>query len=159
MQAFLSDLSAGEMRKISLALHPDRWAAFAQNHQLNWQLVPFRVGGAPQVPNVSGFYCFVVMNPAVQLPLVLYPLYAGETDNLRRRYRDYLREKDKDSGRVHVRKFLSVFWNEIVFAYAPLNAVADDRRVIEKQLNDALMPPYSIKDFSAQVKAARGAWQ
>lgn len=147
------------MRRITLALHPDRWTAFSQAYQLAWQIVPFRVGGAAQVPQTAGFYCFIVNNGAAQLPLVLYPLYAGETGNLRQRYRDYLIEKDKDGGRVHVRKFLNVFWGEVAFAFAPHDVDAAARRNIEKQLNDALMPPYSIKDFTAEVKAAKGAWQ
>jgi hypothetical protein len=33
------------------------------------------------------------------------------------------------------------------------------RRRVERKLNDALMPTYSQKDFSADVKAKKGAWQ
>jgi hypothetical protein len=159
VQAFLDELSAGERRVIRTAVHPERWTAFSQNYQLVWQIVPFGRNGASQVPEVPGFYCFIVANGAAQLPLVLYPLYAGETGNLRQRYRNYLRDKDRKGARIHVRKFLNVFWGEATFAFATHDVDRRARLTIEKQLNDALMPPYSIKDFSAEVKAARGAWQ
>jgi hypothetical protein len=148
-----------EMRIIKCAPHPQRWLKFAGDHALAWQTVPFRTGGSLAVPAHGGFYCFVVGNSAVQLPLVLFPLYAGETDNLRRRYRDYLREKDAAAGRWHVRKFLKVFWGEVAFAFAPLDVDLAERRRIELELNDALLPPYSKRDFSAKVKKKKGAWQ
>lgn len=159
MQAFLDELSAGERRIIRVALHPDRWTTFAAKYALTWQIVPFKTGGSNQVPAESGFYCFVVANVAMELPLVLYPLYAGETGDLRRRYKDYLRERNSHRGRDHVRKFLNVFWGEVSFAFAPLDSDAAVRRLVERDLNDALMPSFSIKDFSARVKARRGAWQ
>ena len=159
MDAFLNEQMKDEMRIINCAPHPKRWAKFAKTHALAWNLAVFRVGGAQAVPKGPGFYCFVVANPAGQLPLVLYPLYAGETNDLRRRYREYIREKNSPTGRVTVRKFLKVFWGGITFAYAPMNIDGAARRTIEKQLNDALMPPYSQKDFSAEVKAKKVAWQ
>jgi len=159
VDAFLDEQMKDEMRIIKCAPHPKRWAQFASSHELAWQFAEFRTGGANEVPKESGFYCFVVANPATQLPLVLFPLYAGESSDLRRRYRDYLTEKDSPTGRVHVRKFLSVFWGEVAFAYAPKDLGTAERRALEKQLNDALMPPYSLKDFSAEPKARRAAWQ
>jgi hypothetical protein len=47
----------------------------------------------------------------------------------------------------------------MAFAYAPMDIDQPARREIERRLNDALMPPYSQKDFSAAVKAKKGAWQ
>nr|NUR36588.1 hypothetical protein [Sphingomonas sp.] len=159
MQAFLEELSEDEMRIIRCAPHPARWSAFAAAHGLNWNIVPFRAGGANAVPAEPGFYCFIVANTAAQLPLVLYPIYAGETGNLRQRYGNYLTDRNSARARRHVRKFLNVFWGEIAFAYATMDIAPPARLVIEKELNDALMPPYSLKDFSAEVKAKRGAWQ
>lgn len=55
----------------------------------------------------------------------MYPLYAGETLSLKERYRDYIVERNTHDGRVHVRKFLNVFWGEVEFAYAELQADKD----------------------------------
>lgn len=138
---------------------PRRWQSFSQAHNLVWDTLPFRRGGGAALPETSGFYCFIVANMLPNLPAVFYPLYAGETDNLRRRYRNYVTEKNSPNGRYHVRKFLHVFAGETVFTFAQYDADKADLRRIEKKLNDALMPPYSHRDYSAEVKAAKGAWQ
>ena len=159
MDAFLENLASGELRLIHCQPYPKRWQNFSQSHRLVWTTIPFRRGGGAALPEISGFYCFVIGNGLPDLPSVLYPLYVGETGNLKQRYGNYVTEKNSAKGRLHVRKFLKVFEGEAAFAYAPYVADKDDRMTIEKKLNDALMPPYSRRDFSADVKAGRGAWQ
>jgi hypothetical protein len=158
VDAFWQQLN-DERRLIHCQPQPRRWQIFSQDHNLAWQTIPFRRGGGAALPEASGFYCFVVANEMPNLPPVYFPLYAGETENLRKRYRNYVTEKNSPTGRFHVRKFLNVFAGEAVFTFAPYPADKADLRRIEKKLNDALMPPYSRKDFSADVKAAKGAWQ
>jgi hypothetical protein len=159
LDAFLADLFADEARIIKCAPHPKRWQDFAGKHQLAWHSCPFKRNGSAAVPAEPGFYCFVVANAAPNLPAVFFPLYAGETENLQRRYGDYIREKSSPKGRVQVRKFLNVFSGEVAFAFAPYASDTATRRSVEKELNDALMPPYSQKDFSAEVKRKKAAWQ
>lgn len=159
MDAFLENIMSDEARIIRCAPHPRRWERFSNRHELAWTSVPFVRGGANIVPDTAGFYCFVVANAIGHLPAVFYPLYAGETEDLRRRYGDYLREKSSSRGRIHVRKFLNVFAGEVAFAFAPYVSEKSARLSVEKELNDALMPPYSKKDFSAEVKGPMGAWQ
>lgn len=158
MDAFYQQL-IDEHRLIRCQPQPRRWGAFSQAHELVWQTIPFRRGGGGALPETSGFYCFIITNTMPNLPLVCFPLYAGETENLRRRYRNYVTEKNSATGRFHIRKFLNVFSGETVFSFAPYEAEKADLMRIEKKLNDALMPPYSRRDYSADVKAARGAWQ
>lgn len=158
VDAFLENLALGHLRLLRCQPQPRRWLSFSQAHNLNWQSIPFRRGGGAGLPEASGFYCFVVANTLPNLPQVLYPLYAGETENLRRRYSNYVTEKNAANGRVHVRKFLKVFSGETVFSFAPYDADKVALQRLEKKLNDALMPPYSRRDFSADVKAERGAW-
>lgn len=110
------------------------------------------------LPQQAGFYCFYVGEPPERLPQVLYPLYAGETGNIRRRYGDYLVEKNDPYGRLTVREMLTVFSGEVAFAYALFAGERAERLQIEKQLNDALMPWYGVKDFSAGVKRGRRPW-
>jgi hypothetical protein len=94
----------------------------------------------------------------VRLPQVLYPLYAGETGNLRRRYREYVLEKNDPDGRLTIREMLHVFTGEVAFGYALFPSERPERLQIEKRLNDALMPWYGVKDFSADVKRGRRPW-
>lgn len=159
MEAFLETVAAEEMRIIRCAPYPSRWEQFSQDHRLSWQVVPFRRGGATAVPEKSGLYCFIVGHSLSGLPQVQYPLYAGETENLRSRYRQYLIERKNERGRKQIRKFLNVFWGEAEFCFAQYDADKARLREIERALNDSLMPPYSVRDFSAEVRASRNAWQ
>lgn len=159
MDAFLENIAGNELRLIKCQPHPRRWLNFSNAHQLDWQFTPFRRGGAAALPSAPGFYCFVLVNGWANLPAVFYPLYAGETLDLRTRYRNYLTEKNSRNGRFHVKKFLKVFSGETQFCFAPYNADKDELRQIEKKLNDALMPPYSRRDFTAEVRAGKEAWQ
>ncbi|NGP16502.1 hypothetical protein [Devosia aurantiaca] len=52
-----------------------------------------------------------------------------------------------------------MFDGEAVFVYAPYSADKVALREVEKKLNDALMPPYSLRDFTVEVKQAKAAWQ
>lgn len=159
MDAFLEAIAADELRIIRCAAYPSRWTKFSQDHGLNWQVVPFQTGGATAVPKNSGLYCFIVGNGLAGLPSVLFPLYAGETEDLRGRYKQYLTERQSERGRTQVRKFLNVFWGEAEFCFAEHAADKPRLREIERALNDSLLPPYSLRDFSAEVKASRNAWQ
>lgn len=158
MNPFLIGLAKNRYRRIICEPHPKRWTKFCNDFHLNWQAVPFRRGGAAVLPQAAGFYCFFVGEPPAHLPRVLFPLYAGETVDLRRRYQDYVREKNNPDGRIPVREMLHVFSGEVGFAYALFAGERPERLAIEKQLNDALMPWYGTKDFSADVKRGRRPW-
>lgn len=163
MDAFLEEQAEHGLRIIRCVPYPTRWEAFANKHALSWSFTEFKKGGAKAVPDAPGFYCFFVGPAPTILPPAGYPLYAGETESLQTRYGSYLKEKNSRTGREHVRKFLKVFEGELKFAFAewPKSSppVTKPRlRAVERELNDALMPFYSHKDYSAGVKAKIGAW-
>jgi len=78
---------------------------------------------------------------------------------LRQRFGEYIREKDSPHGRLQVQRFLRVFEGELAFFCAPWHVKPERLLKTEKLLNDALMPPYSVKDFTATTGAQRRAWQ
>jgi hypothetical protein len=160
MDAFMEDLLTNEARKITCAPYRTRWIQFNSDYQLAWNYGEFNRQSHQSVPDFPGVYCFFVGHPGPSLPPVGYPLYAGQTERtLYIRYGDYLREKDSKFGRAHVRKFLNVFWGEVLFAFAVFSGDRDQVITLERRLNDALMPAYSRNDFSADTKAKRSAWQ
>ena len=70
----------------------------------------------------------------------------------------YFSEKDADNGRIWVRKFLNVFEGELTLGWSEVDTMITDLKALEKDFNDAMMPHYSVKDFSAEVRAGRNAW-
>lgn len=158
MDAFLESIAKDEQRILRCAPHPTRWRDFSRDYSLDWQVAAFKARGSTRLPVGPGLYCFIVACRVAGLPAVMYPLYAGETLSLKERYQEYLVERNAKDGRIHVRKFLNVFWGEVEFAYAELQVDKDGLRAIEQRLNDALMPTYSRRDFSAAVRRQRAAW-
>jgi hypothetical protein len=166
MDAFLA-LDELNRRTLRCAPYPERWKRFANAHSLAWQSITFTKANRRNVPNEPGIYCFVVGHTFISLPPVGYPLYVGVVGTskksrdrtLRERFGEYTREKDNPRGRLHVRNFLRAFDGELTFFCAPWHVKPADLLKTEKLLNDALMPPYSVKDFTATTRAQRNAWQ
>ncbi|WAC59650.1 hypothetical protein [Brevundimonas sp. SL130] len=160
MDAFLQSLAEGEQRLVKCQPMPSRWMAFAAKHPFTWTHVPFSAATGEQVPQEPGFYCFFVGLPPASLPPIGFPLYVGKTERtLRTRFREYVREKDDDEGRVRARKFLKVFEGELYFSFTVFRGTPAEVKAIETELHNALMPAYSDIGYDADVREARQAWQ
>jgi hypothetical protein len=160
MDAFLEELSSHENRRIRTAIHPQLWTSFVVAYDLEWQYLPFNEYSQSGVPALPGVYCFYIGHSYKSLPRVGYVMYHGITvRTLRQRYGEYLREKNDAKGRVSIRKLLKVFEGELEFACASVDTRSVDLTKLELELGGALMPPYSVKDLPAEIKAARNAWQ
>ncbi len=159
MDAFLETLADEAFRRAHFCPRPSQWAAFAARRTLVWTHIPFDAAHRGTVPAEPGVYCFMVGLPPATLPPVGYPLYVGKTDRqLRVRFREYLREKDDPGGRIRIRKLLTVFQGELFFSCAPFVGTKQERKAVEAELHDALMPPYSDIGFSAEVRERRQAF-
>ncbi|MEE9454666.1 MAG: hypothetical protein V3V13_09835 [Paracoccaceae bacterium] len=132
---------------------------------LDWSHVPYGDGQVDDVPDDKrGIYAFSITTDSPVLPPHGYILYIGiaghnSMRSLRSRYKDYLNTK-KVIKRAHINRMI-VTWNDVLrFCFAPINndVSAADLIELEKELNDALMPPFSRGDMSAELKAARRAF-
>lgn len=111
-----------------------------------------------------GIYAFAVSVSNKTLPPNCYVLYigiAGKDSNrsLRERYKDYLNTKTV-LKRAGIAKMIAN-WHEVLrFYYAPVdeNITSEVLKKLEKQLNTALIPPFSINDLEAEVKEKRRAF-
>jgi len=160
MDAFLENLSEGQLRVIKTAIYPQRWQEFEDKYDLDWHYTKFEPGSYTKVATSPGVYCFHIGHAHNNIPPMGQSLYGGiTTRTLRIRCREYLVEKDNDEGRIYVRKFLKVFEGELDFAWAIVDPKVYDLRQLEKDMNGAMMPPYSRKDFDAKVRGERAAWQ
>ncbi len=157
--AFLQQVGLDRLRIVRTQPYPDRWRDFCSQYNLIWDFTPFELARANQVPTSPGVYCFYIGHDLQCLPAFGLSLYGGITvRSLRTRFREYFRERDSERGREWVRQFLLVFDGELSFGWSPVDSTTTDLRTLEKQFNDAMMPHYSVKDFSAGVRAGRHAW-
>ena len=83
---------------------------------------------------------------------------AAKKRTLRLRYGDYLREqKTKKRAGVH---FMLTCWKSCLdFCYAEVPDKRISLKKLEKSLNDAMFPPYSTKDFTANIRDAKKAFK
>lgn len=157
--AFLQQVGLDQLRIVKTQPYPDRWQQFCAMYDLTWNFTPFRRELANQVPRVPGVYCFHIGHELNCLPSFGLSLYGGKADySLRTRFQQYFSERDSENGRLWVRKFLKVFDGELSFGWSPVDIGKFNLRKLEKDFNDAMMPQYSRRDFSAAVLAARNAW-
>jgi hypothetical protein len=127
--------------------------------QLIWYRVPFRAKLLKMVVNRPGVYAFSVLQDGCGLPPHGYVLYVGQTGakkaeplrTLRQRAREYVREK-KTGSRPHIASFLKKWSKCLYFYYAQLDPATVNLLEVEIKLNDALVPPYSVEDFSPTIR-------
>lgn len=135
---------------------------------LNWDSILYNDSAAlNKVPDKRGVYAFAICYPNDVLPQHGYILYigiAGRNSNrpLRDRYQDYLNAK-KILKRTNIAKIIGT-WSEsevLRFYFAPVeDAVSTENlQELEKQLNTALLPPFSEGDLDAETKRKRRAFR
>lgn len=152
MEAFMQDVLLEDARRFTSQPMPLEWEKFAKKHKFKWSQVHFHGDNATKVPTKPGFYCFFIGVAPAALPPIGYPLYVGKTERtLRVRFGDYVREKKKVHGRLHIRRFLHIFENELTFYYTPFSGTKKSILKIESELHDALRPPFCQIGFSAEV--------
>ncbi len=157
----MSHLSRHEQRFI---LSPRRFKGGVPLPPLNWATVNFNAQQIKTVVAQPGMYAFSVVANRLGLPPHGFVLYIGQTGakhdarTLRIRAGEYLKEK-KTGKRRHVWEFLNKWSGHLHFHFAPLDPKTNDLEDVEKNLNDALMPPYSVNDFTLEIKAQKKAWQ
>jgi hypothetical protein len=108
------------------------------------------------IPTTRGVYTFLVQPGIANHPCCSYLLYVGETKNqdFRRRYQQYLREKQAgdESVRPHVTDMLQK-WDGFLWFYYATIARADLIEDVENALLTAYLPPTN-KEFPAKVGRA-----
>ena len=152
--------------KFSVSLSPTRMKAAEQSiRSLVWNSISYGKAEIDKVPkDKRGIYAFAICQQSVVLPPHGYILYIGIAGRdsqrpLRERYRDYLNpSKVRKRDRI---AFMIGTWHEVLrFFFAPVGeeVSSDELLALEEQLNDALMPPFSEGDFSANVRQMKRAF-
>lgn len=148
----------------TFVLHPEQLKTFSISYQLQWQCVPFDEKNIEKVIQKRGVYAISVRHNDTRLPPHDYVLYIGQagakrsgTRTVRARIREYFRERDR-MKRPHIWEILNKWNGVLFFHFAAIESSGKMIKTIEQKLNDALLPPYSIGDFSANIRQAKRIW-
>ena len=133
---------------------------------LAWDSISYGDEELERVPaDKRGIYAFVVCRNNDVLPPHGYVLYIGIAGRdseraLRDRYKDYLNAK-KVKKRARIARMIGTWHPVLRFYFAPIDddVSSDDLLALEKQLNMALMPPFSEGDLEADTKQKRRAFR
>ena len=156
----------GRYRVTNTILAPQHitFDAYAVSH-LHWQSVRYQDTDLQKVPdNRKGVYAFTIREDSQVLPPHGYVLYIGAAGitsgrSLRDRYGDY-RTPQKILKRSKIAMMIGT-WHEVLqFMFAPVDHdfTTAELKELEKQLNTALLPPYSQQDLHATVRRQRRAF-
>ena len=133
---------------------------------LAWDSVSYGDEELDRVPDDRrGVYAFAVCRNSDVLPPHGYILYIGIAGKdsqrpLRERYKDYLNVK-KVKKRARIARMIGT-WHQVLrffFAHVGDDFSSEDLKTLEKQLNTAIMPPFSEGDLEAETKQKRRAFR
>ena len=131
--------------KKSFILAPPYWGELPiPNFKgFNWKPLPFLQKSKPTIATVEGIYFFAIKPNICNAPFLNYLIYIGETDNLQRRFGEYLEKiDDPKSPQYQMVTFIADYPNNLEFYFAELpGADEPTRRAREDELLVAFMPP------------------
>lgn len=143
-------------------ISPKQLKKFSTVASLVWKKVEFTPANKATIPKSRGIYAFVVEHNDLGLPphgYVMYVGISGDTSKrtLQIRYGDYLQDKIRNKrASIH---FMLNKWDECLFFHY---AEVKDKRIklskLEQDMSDALFPPFSKKDFSAEIRQVKKAF-
>ena len=133
-------------------LWPQAWKEAAVGSPLDWQRIEFTDDNTGLVPPTRGVYAFSISIKDCILPSHGSIVYIGETSSLKRRYREYIRDKNRGSKRIKVGNLFELWPNDLDFFFATIENPNCNLEQIEETLNDAVIPHCVTDDFSAEVR-------
>jgi hypothetical protein len=141
---------------IEFLMMPQRWREYLNSApiDLSWTVLPFDETRANEVPTEPGIYAFVVQS-GVAPPLASYAMYVGKSTRLRRRFRQYTRERRAHTGRPSIVVLLTKWEEYVFFWYAAVPR--EELKRTEDSLMKALKP-WANKDLPAEIRAPHAAF-
>ena len=146
--------------KVSFTLNPEYMTTASYPvDELAWSSVRYGLDDADDVPDDQrGVYAFVIAHSDKVLPSHGYVMYVGiggknSNRTLRDRYDDYLNTR-KVLKRDRITRMIGTWSDVLHFAYAPVPETVSSKQLIdlEKEINSALLPPFSKADLKAHIK-------
>jgi len=154
---FVSRVDAMQADIRRFLLSPARWRSSKVKISIDWNYMQFNEANRQHIPRQPGIYAFVVRHLNDHFPAHGFIMYIGITGanangrTLHDRYGDYLREKKKDK-RAKIHYMLNKYCDDIYFAYAAVTDQNINLEALELDINDAIIPPVVVKDFTAEIR-------
>lgn len=134
-------------------LWPEAWQNAKSDYGLRWHKVEFGKATIRDVPYVRGIYAFSICIKNSIMPSHGVIVYFGETSRpLRERYREYVRDSERGAKRPKFEHLFDLWSTDLDFFFAPIPDPNCNIKLIEAELNDAVIPFCVTKDFSAEIR-------
>jgi len=153
--------------RLEFTIAPDklRFSAYCLGG-LKWDHIKFDPPEFDKLPNDKrGIYALVLCEPNATLPQHGYVIYigiAGRNSNrsLRERCKDYLNAKKLIKHREGLAYAIGNWCDVLYLFYAPVDSTvsSEELQQLEKELNGALLPPYSRGDIEVKTKKLQKAF-
>lgn len=134
--------------KRSFIICPEQWNTIVDRYStLEWSEIKFCEENRDILNEVEGLYLILASPKKANATFINYFFYVGETDNLRRRFGQYLDKKDNPkSGQYKVYTIIEDFPENLYFYYIELPSYDQiRRREIENEFLTAFTPPINSK--------------
>lgn len=138
----------------TFVLWPELWQKYTKSHgfSFDWEENQFLASEVGNIPSAPGLYTFVIQPHIANHPSCSYLMYLGKTKRtLRKRFREYFREKRRESGRPLIVKLLNKYPDNLCFCYT----IVENSSLLtemEKALLDAFLPPCNRRQVPARVR-------
>jgi len=138
----------------NFCLWPKLWQEYLTNPGLvfEWNECQFASNRVDDIPNEPGLYTFIIQPGLANHPSCSYLMYVGKTKRtLRQRFQQYLKEKERETGRPKVVRLLNKYPDNLFFCYT---AIPDRSQIdeLEKALIGTFVPPCNDQ-LPARVRA------
>lgn len=151
----IAEQDEAKAHEYTFCLWPRLWQQYAKDYgyTFNWQERKFLTSEADNVPDEPGLYTFVIKPSVANHPSNSYLMYVGKTKRtLRQRFKEYLKEMQRESGRPKIVRLLNKYSANMVFCFSSLQENATTLAEMEKALLSALIPPCNKEQLLAKVR-------
>lgn len=159
---FIEDEDKLKSRKVEFTLMPDAWNKFRitqDTFPCAWKIIKLDEDSKNDVDltKEAGIYTLIVQPGIASHTACSYLMYVGQTNNLHRRFLNYLRTEKKTRKRPNVFRLLNIYDDHIWFCFIKVAfGKLDD---YENALMNAYIPPINDENrLPAEIRALSGAF-
>jgi len=139
---------------VNFCLWKPKWQQYSLNENFEWVTHSFLPCNQKKIPSAPGIYSLVI-NPFVTRHPQRYLCYIGKSENLQRRFDEYLKEAKNTSGRPKLLRLLNKWEGFLEFSFTLLekNRLED----VENCLIETFSPHFN-EQFPSQISKITGAF-